>query len=261
MQLGERQLECVDFEVVISDAAKTIFFVGQMEKIGLFESKFIDNYDNEAEKSCTTTSTIFVKQYDREMRRIKQKTENNDYESMAAICEVSRGDNLGNPDPPTTADAMAQEYIAALKEKTALQDAHTEDIMALNPPATVPATDVAAATRTITGGTSRRSKTSTQLTELQSYLAAMMKTVATQATAMTALNKQVVEGANRRGDSRRNDDRRGGSRRGDDNKDKPPAEKHTCPKCKLQVWHKEENCPEYARNSHKQWAGWKSRLE
>ena len=78
----------------------------------------------------------------------------------------------------------------------------------------------------------------------------MMKTVATQAMTMTALTKQVPEGANRRGDSRQNDDCRCGSR-GDDNKDKPPAEKHTCPKCKLQVWHKDENCPEYARNSHK----------
>ena len=89
----------------------------------------------------------------------------------------------------------------------------------------------------------------------------MMKTVATQATAMTALNKQVVEGANRRGDSRRNDDCRGAGRRGDDNKDKPPEEKHTFPKCKFQVWHKFENCPEYARNAHKRWAGWKSALE
>ena len=62
----------VDFEVVISDAAETIFFVGQMEKSGLFGSKFIDNYDDEDDKSWTTAGTIFVKQYDREMRSIKQ---------------------------------------------------------------------------------------------------------------------------------------------------------------------------------------------
>ena len=142
-----------------------------------------------------------------------------------------------------------------------MHDAHIEQLMARNLPATVPATDVEAATSTITGGTSRSSKISTQITELQSSLAAMMKKVVTQATAMTALTKQVAEGANRRGNSRRNKERRFGGRRGDDNKDKPPAEKHTFPKCKLQVWHKEENCPEYARNSHKQWAGWKSRLK
>ena len=142
-----------------------------------------------------------------------------------------------------------------------MKDAHIEDLMARNPPATVPATDVAAATSTITGGTSRSIKTSTQLTELQPSLAAMMKTVAMQAMATTAITKQVAGGANRRGDSRRNDDRRGGGCRGDDNKDKSPSEKHTFPKCKLQVWHKEENWPEYARNAHTRWARWKSALE
>ena len=64
-QLDGRQLECVNFEVVILDAAKTIFFVDQMEKNGLFESKLINDYDNEADKLWTTTGTIFVKQYDR----------------------------------------------------------------------------------------------------------------------------------------------------------------------------------------------------
>ena len=222
-----------------------------MEKSGLFESKFINNYDDEADKSWTTTGTIFGKQYDREMRCIKWEAEKRDYESMAEIRGVSRGNNLGTTKPPTTADVTAQEYIATLEEKAAMQDAHIENLTSRNPPATVPATDVAAATITITGGTSRSSKTSTRLTKLQSSLAAMMKTVATQATAMTALIKRVVEGANRRGNSRRNDDCIGGGRRGNDNKDKPPAEKHTCPNCKLQVWHKEENCPEHAHNFHK----------
>ena len=175
------------------------------------------------------------------MRRIKREAEKKDYKSMAAIRGVRRGDNLGTPEPPTTADATAQEYISALEEKAALQNAHIKELMAHNLPTTVPATDVAAATSTITGGTSRSSKTSSQLTELQSSLVEMMKTVATQATAMTALTKQVAEGANRRGESRRNYVRRGGGRRGNDNKDKPPEEKHTLPKCKLQVWHKEEN--------------------
>ena len=184
--------------------------------------------------SWTTTGTIFVKQYDREMRRIKREAEKKDYESMAAISGVSRGDNLRTPVPPTTVDAKDQEYIAALEEKAAMQDAHIEELMARNPPVTVPATNVAAATSTITWGTSRSRKTSTQLTELQSSLSAMLNTVATQATAITALTKQVGESANRRGDSRRNDYHRGGSRRVDDNKNKPPAEKHTCPKCKLQ---------------------------
>ena len=125
--------------MVISDAAKTIFFVGQMEKSGLFEYKFINNYGNKADKLWTTTGTIFVKQYDREIRSIKREAENKDYKSMAAICGVIHGDNLGTPVPLTTVDATAQEYIAALEEKAAMQDAHTKELMARNPPTTVPA--------------------------------------------------------------------------------------------------------------------------
>ena len=173
----------------------------------------------------------------------------------------NRRDNLGTPESPTTADATAKGYIDALEEKAEMQDAHIEELMARNTPETAPATDATAATSTITGGTSRSSKTSTQITDLQSSLAAIMETVATQEMAMTALTKQVAEGANRRGDSRRNNDRRGGGRRDEDNKDKTPAEKQTGTKCKLQVWHKEENCPEYARNDHKRWSGWKSVLK
>ena len=207
--------------MVISDEEKTIFFVGQIEKSGLFESKFIDNYDDEAEKSWTATGTIFVRKYDRDMRRIKREAENKYYKSMAAMRGVSRSDNLGTPMPPRTANATAQEYIAVLEGKAAMQDARIEELIARNPPATVPTTDVAAATSTITGGTGRSRKKSTQLTELHSFLATMMKTVATQAAAMTALNKQVVEGANRRSDIRRKYDRRGSGRRGDENKEKP----------------------------------------
>ena len=48
-QLDKRQLKYVDFKVAISDAAKTIFFIGQMDKSGLSDSKFIDDYNNEVE--------------------------------------------------------------------------------------------------------------------------------------------------------------------------------------------------------------------
>ena len=106
-----------------------------------------------------------MKQYDPEMWRIKQEAENRDYDSMSVIRGVSRGENIGTPEPPPTADATAQEYIAALEEKVAMQDAHIKKLMARNPTATLPATNVAAATSTITGGGSRSSKTSTQLTE------------------------------------------------------------------------------------------------
>ena len=143
------------------------------------------------------------------------------------------------------------EYIAALEEKAALQDNRIEELLARGPPTLVPTTDVAAAARKITSGASRHSSASTQkLIKPQSSLAAMMNTVTMQAEAMTALTKQVANVAITRDDGRRGNGHRNGDRRGNKEK-KPPAEKHACPKCKLQVWHEEENCPEYDCNAHK----------
>ena len=71
-QLDERQLEYVDFDVLISNATKTILFVGQMDKSGLFEPKFINDYDNTPDKRWTTVVDLFAKQYDSKMRRIKR---------------------------------------------------------------------------------------------------------------------------------------------------------------------------------------------
>ena len=160
-----------------------------MEKSGIFESNFINDYNDKAYKSWTATGTIFVRQYDREMQRIKKEAENKYYDSMASIRGVSHGNNLGTPVPPTTSNATAQKYITAQEGKAAMQGAHIKELMVRNPPATVPATDVSAATSTITGGDGCSRKTITHLTKLQSSLTAMMKTVATQATAMTALTK------------------------------------------------------------------------
>ena len=132
-----------------------------------------------------------------------------------------------------------------------LQDAHIEDLMERGPPTTIPATDGSAAASMITRGSNLSSSTTgQQLNELQSSLATLMTTVSSQASAMTALANQVTT-VKRDG---------GGSNR-TQTEDKNPKEKHTCTKCKLFVWHKEEKCPEYERNADKRWAGWKSALE
>ena len=134
-----------------------------------------------------------------------------------------------------------------------MQDAHIKDIMEREPPTTIPVTDGAAAASVITRGSNRISSTTgQQLTELQSALTTLMMTVSYQASAMTALTNQVSEGNNKH-------DGGGGNR--EQTGEKNPKEKHTCTKCKLLVWHKEEKCPEYKRNSDKRWAGRKSALK
>ena len=72
-QLDECHLKCVDFNVLISDATKKILFVGQMDKSGIFEPKFIDDYDDTSDKRWRTVVELFSKQYDRKMRRIKRE--------------------------------------------------------------------------------------------------------------------------------------------------------------------------------------------
>ena len=72
-QLDKRQLKCVNFDVLIYDATNKILFVGQMEKIGLFDTKFIDNYGNTPNKRWATVVELFAKHYNREMRRIKRE--------------------------------------------------------------------------------------------------------------------------------------------------------------------------------------------
>ena len=43
-QLNERQIECADFTVKISNVDKTVFFVGQMDLSGLYKNEFLEDY-------------------------------------------------------------------------------------------------------------------------------------------------------------------------------------------------------------------------
>ena len=152
---------------------------------------------------------------------------------MAALRGMNRG---GAPPPPPEADIATQKYIAVMEECETLQDAHIRDLMGRGPPTTVTATDGAASVSVITRGRNRSSSTTgQQLNKLQSALATLLTTVSSQALAMTNLTNQVAAGNNKRDGVGRKRTRTG---------DKNPKEKHTCPKCKLLVWHKEEKCPE-----------------
>ena len=221
-----------------------------MDKSGLFKPKFIDDYNDTINKRWTTVIKLFSKQYDHEIRRIKMEGENKDYESMATLRGINRS---GAPQPPPEADTATREYIAAMEERATMQDSHIKDLMKHGSPTTIPATDGTSEASVITGGCNCSSSTTgQQLTELQSAPATLMKTVSSQASAMTSLTNQVAAGNNKCD---------GGSGNRERTRDKKPKEKHTCTKCKLLVWCEEEKCPEYKRNADKCWAGWKSALK
>ena len=125
-----------------------------MEKSGLFEPKVINDYENTIENQWTMVIEIFYKQYERGMCCIKREGENKDYEIMTALREINRG---GAPQPQPEADMATREYIAAMEERSTMQDAHIKDLMERGPPTTIPATDGAAAASVITRGSNRSS--------------------------------------------------------------------------------------------------------
>ena len=137
-----------------------------MDKSGLFEPRFIDNYDDTPEKQWMTVVELFAKQYDRKMRRIKREGENKDYEIMAALRGMNRG---GEPQPPPEADMVTWEYISAMEERATLQDSHIKDLMELGPPTTIPATYGEAAVSVITRGINRSGSTTGHLRRLGRY--------------------------------------------------------------------------------------------
>ena len=73
-QLDDRQIECADFTVTISNVNKTVFFFGQMDLSGIYESEFLENYNGINNHSWDTTIKVFTKQYDREICRINKET-------------------------------------------------------------------------------------------------------------------------------------------------------------------------------------------
>ena len=104
--------------------------------------------------------------------------------------------------------------------------------MERGPPTTIPATNGAAEASMIMRESNRSgSTTGQQLNKLQSALATLTMTVSSQASAMTAITNQVAAGNTTRDGIGGNRTRTGGGK---------PKEKHTCPKCKLLLWHKEE---------------------
>ena len=146
---------------------------------------------------------------------------------MVALSGINR---VSARPPPPESDISTQEYIAAMEERVKLQDAHIKDLMGRGPPTTIPSTDGAEAASVITRGSNLSSSTiSHKLNDLQSSLATLLTTVSFQASAMTALTNQVAAGNTKRDGVVGNRTRTG---------DKNPKYKHTCPKCKLLVWHK-----------------------
>ena len=108
-ELDERQLECADFEVIISDVDKTIFFVGKMDLSSLFENKFLKNYNETADKFWKTTVDTFTNEYDREIIRTKREGSQKEYNIDAALRKHNFDRNFGAPQEAPNLSAATME--------------------------------------------------------------------------------------------------------------------------------------------------------
>ena len=90
---------------------------------GLFEEIFLEEWEDSADQSWTTTRDIFTKEYDVIMRATNREAQQSGYDSADALHEHHPTTPTSMPTAATTNeyDAMA-EYAAALEEQiTALQ--------------------------------------------------------------------------------------------------------------------------------------------
>ena len=88
-QINQRQVECAKNQVTITDSDKVDHFVAQMYLCDIFESKFLDDWEEALDKTRDATKPLFVAQYNKEQRKIDRESKHTPYESNAAFREIT----------------------------------------------------------------------------------------------------------------------------------------------------------------------------
>ena len=115
-QLNRRQIECHDHGVVITDDEKVVHFVQEMYACGLFEARFLENWEESTDKSWTVTLPLFANQFNKEHRTLKHTNSNKNFAS-ANVFRERRATGTYAPNAPPTKNAdydAAMDYAAAM---------------------------------------------------------------------------------------------------------------------------------------------------
>ena len=252
-QLDRRQIECLDHGVTITNAEKVVHFIEQMYTCGLFEARFLDDWEESLDKSWATTPPLFVTQFNKERRTLERANQNKNFASANVFRERHSGGHAPTfaPTAPTTTTAdynAAMEYAAAMEAKSTAQDGRIlelEDALDDQTALTLPSELAASATTATTG-------TAAAATELAA-MRAMIQSLAATVAALTT--KSATDG----GGGGRGRDKKGGG--GPPNGTVETPGTHKCVNCKLWVKHKDANCYELAANAAKRFPGWVTRLK
>ena len=250
-QLDRRQTECLDHGVTITDAEKVVHFIEQMYTCGLFEARFLDDWEESTDKSWATTLPLFVAQFNKERRTLERANNNKNFASANVFRERRTTNSLAPtfaPTAPTTTTAdynAAMEYAAAMEAKSTVQEGRIlelENALDDQTALTLPAELAASATTATTGAAAAA-------TEL-AVMKAMIQSLATTVTSLT--KKSATDGGRGR-------DKKGRGNPPDGTVKTPGT--HKCVNCNLWVKHKDANCYELEENAAKRFPGWVSRLK
>ena len=124
-QLDRQQVECAKNMVTITDSEKVDHFVAQMYICDIFESKFLNNWEESMDKTWDATKPLFVTQYNKEKRKIERESKRTPYDSNASFCEITAPapQSIAQETSNKAAYEAALEYVQALEEQTTVQAA------------------------------------------------------------------------------------------------------------------------------------------
>ena len=95
-----------------------------MYACGLFEARFLDDWEEKGDKSWNVTLPLFTQQFNKERRTLERQHNNKSFESSNVFCE-RRATSSFRRTTMTTVDSnytAAMEYVAALEEKSMQQE-------------------------------------------------------------------------------------------------------------------------------------------
>ena len=87
--MDRRQVECEGNGFIVTNDDKVDHFVAQMYTCGLFEAKFMDNWEEKSDKLWGATYTHLKRQFNKESRKLKREKSQKHYESSAIFHENS----------------------------------------------------------------------------------------------------------------------------------------------------------------------------
>ena len=148
----------------------------------IFESKFLDDWEEALDKTWAATKPLFVTQYNKDNREFNRESKRTPYERSASFREIAAPapQSIAHDSDKATYEA-AIEYAQVLEEQTTVQATEILDLKSVSGTNTTVVSNFAAS------AVAAPSTASVNLTALQTMVAQLATTVAT-------LSKNIVAG-------------------------------------------------------------------